>query len=199
MLSDTRLVLKSTFFQSRTMKKALLAAPVLCLMLLLMAARPFAEVELIKKRVLSERVEILIPKGFEVMSEQQMDFNYAKAQSRPSVIYTNNKEASISFAYTDNTADQDMIEMYEATFYKTYTKQFKEAKWYNHGVKEVNGRKVGYLELMKPDVNREVYTLVFFSDVEGKLLMCTFTCADRQKPEWENVAKQIMSSFKANG
>lgn len=181
------------------MKKVLLFPATLCLMLLLTAFRPFAEVELIKKRVLSERVEILIPKGFEVMSEQQMDFNYAKAQSRPSVIYTNSKEASLAFTYTDNTADQDMIDMYSESFYKTYTKQFKEAKWYNHGVKEVNGRKVGYLELMKPDVNREVYTLVFFSDVEGKLLMCTFTCADRQKPEWENVAKQIMSSFKANG
>ena len=181
------------------MKKALLSAPLICLMLLLMAARPFAEVEMVKKRVLSERVEILIPKGFEVMSEQQMDFNYAKAQSRPSVIYTNSKEASIAFSYTDNTADQDMIEMYSDNFYKIYAKQFKEAKWFNHGVKDVNGRKVGYMELMKPELGHEVYQLIFFTDVEGKLLMCTFTCADRQKPEWETVAKQIMNSIKANG
>jgi hypothetical protein len=181
------------------MKKVILLPVSLCLMLLLTAFRPYAEVELIKKRVLSERVEILIPKGFEVMSEQQMDFNYAKAQSRPSVIYTNSKEASISFTYTDNTADQDMIDMYADNFYKTYSKQFKEAKWFANGVKEVSGRKVGYLELMKPELGHEVYQLIFFTDVEGKLLMCTFTCADRQKPEWETVAKQIMSSFKTNG
>ncbi|TGE21759.1 hypothetical protein E5K00_15940 [Hymenobacter aquaticus] len=180
------------------MKKALLA-PVLLLTLLLSAFRPFAEVEMIKKRVLSERVEILIPKGFEVMSEQQMDFNYAKAQSRPSVIYTNNKEASIAFTYTDNTADQDMIDMYAENFYKMYSKQYKEAKWFNKGVKEVNGRKIGFMELMKPELGHEVYNLVFFTDVEGKLLMCNFTCADRQKPEWEAVAKQIMASFKSNG
>ncbi|MCC2547234.1 hypothetical protein LJY25_12320 [Hymenobacter sp. BT175] len=180
------------------MKKALLL-PILSLMLVLMAARPAAEVELIKKRVLSERVEILIPKGFEVMSEQQMDFAYAKAQSRPSVIYTNNNLASIAFSYTDNTADQDMIDMYADTFYKTYTKQYKEAKWFSNGVKSVNGRKVGYMELMKPELGHEVYTFIFFTDVEGKLLMCTFTCADRQKPEWETVAKQIMGSFKTNG
>ncbi|MBT2556162.1 hypothetical protein J7E24_00035 [Hymenobacter sp. ISL-91] len=180
------------------MKKALLTLPVLFLMVLLMAARPFAEVELIKKRVLSERVEILIPKGFDVMSEEQMDFNYAKSQSRPSVIYTNNKEVSLAFSYTDNTADQDMMDMYHDNFYKIYTKQYKEAKWFSHGVKEVSGRKVGYLELMKPELGRESYTFIFFTDVEGKLLMCTFTCADRQKPEWENVAKQIMGSFKSN-
>ncbi len=181
------------------MKKVLLIAPVLCLMVLLMAAHPFAEVELVKKRVLSERVEILIPKGFEVMSEQQMDFNYAKSQSRPSVIYTNSKEASLSFSYTDNTADQDMVDMYHDNFYKIYSKQFKGATWFSHGVKEVNGRKVGYLELMKPELGHEVYNFIFFTDVEGKLLMCTFTCADRQKPEWENISKQIMGSFKANG
>ncbi|QIX61219.1 hypothetical protein FY528_03235 [Hymenobacter lutimineralis] len=180
------------------MKKALLL-PVLSLMLLLMAARPAAEVELIKKRVLSERVEILIPKGFEVMSEQQMDFLYAKAQSRPSLIYTNNKQASISFTYTDNTADQDMIQMYTDNFIKTYSKQFPDARWFGKGLKEISGRQVGYLELMKPELGHEVYNLIFFTDVEGKLLMCTFTCADRQKPEWEMVAKQIMNSFKSNG
>jgi len=179
------------------MKKALLF-PALLLSILLMAARPFAEIELIKKQVLSERVEILIPTGFEVMSEQQMDFNYAKAQSRPSVIYTNSKEASLAFAYTDNEADQDMIDMYADTFHKTYLKQFKGATWFNNGVREINGRKVGYLELMKPELGHEVYTLIFFTDVEGKLLMCTFTCADRQKPEWETVAKQIMGSIKTN-
>ena len=179
------------------MKKALLF-PAFCLLVLVMAARPFTEVELIKKHVLSERVEILIPKGFEVMSEQQMDFNYAKAQSRPSVIYTNSKEASLAFAYTDNAADQDMIDMYADTFHKTFLKQFKGATWFNNGVQEINGRKIGYLELMKPELGHEVYTLIFFTDVEGKLLMCTFTCADRQKPEWESVAKQIMGSLRTN-
>ena len=71
-----------------------------------MAARPASEIELVKKRVLSERVEILIPKGFEVMTEQQMDFAYAKAQSRPSVIFTNNNLISLAFNYSDNDADQ---------------------------------------------------------------------------------------------
>lgn len=197
MLGD-KLKLISTFFQSLIMKKVVLFPLSFCLMLLLAAFRPYAEVELIKKRVLSERVEILIPKGFEVMSEQQMDFNYARAQSRPSVIYTNSKEASLAFTYTDNTADQDMIDIYANNFYKTYSKQFKEAKWFGNGVKEISGRKVGYLELMKPELGHEVYQLIFFTDVEGKLLMCTFTCADRQKPEWETVAKQIMASVKTN-
>jgi hypothetical protein len=186
------------FFQSIIMKKVVLLPFTLCLLLVLTAFRPYAEIELIKKRVLSERVEILIPKGFEVMSEQQMDFNYARAQSRPSVIYTNSKEASLAFTYTDNTADQDMIDIYAVNFYKTYAKQFKEAKWFGNGIKEVSGRKVGYLELMKPELGHEVYQLIFFTDVEGKLLMCTFTCADRQKPEWETVAKQIMGSFRTN-
>ncbi|MDO7873330.1 hypothetical protein Q5H93_01210 [Hymenobacter sp. ASUV-10] len=171
----------------------------LCLMgLFLMAARPMAEIELVKKRVLSERVEILIPKGFEVMSEQQMDFAYAKAQSRPSVIFTNNNLVSLAFNYSENEADQDMVEIYAASFAKTYHKQFKDATWFGDGIKHINNRKVGYLEFMKPEMGHEVYTLVFFTDVDGKLMICTFNCADRQKPDWEPVAKQIMLSLKAN-
>lgn len=164
----------------------------------LMAARPASEIEMVKKHVLSERVEILIPKGFEVMSEQQMDFNYAKAQSRPSVIFTNNNLVSLAFNYSENEADQDMIDIYAASFSKTYHKQYKDAVWFGDGVKNINNRKVGFLEFMKPEMGHEVYTLVFFTDVQGKLMLCTFNCADRQKPDWEPIAKQIMLSLKAN-
>ncbi|WP_375416933.1 hypothetical protein [uncultured Hymenobacter sp.] len=166
---------------------------------LLMAARPASEIELVKKRVLSERVEILIPKGFEVMSEQQMDFAYAKAQSRPSVMFTNNNLITLAFNYSDNEADQDMVGVYAGSFTKTYQKQFKNATWIGDGVKEINGRKVGFLEFMRPELGHEVYTLTFFTDVEGKLLIVTFNCSPQQKAEWEVVAKKIMGSLKANG
>lgn len=155
-------------FINTSMKSTLL----LCILgFLLTAARPLSEIELVKKRVLSERVEILIPKGFEVMTEQQMDFAYAKAQSRPSVIFTNNNLISLAFNYSDNDADQDMVDVYSASFGKTYHKQYKEATWFGDGVKNINNRKVGYLEFMKPEMGHEVYTLVFFTDVEGKLMI----------------------------
>jgi len=178
--------------------KALLLFILVSCASLLMAARPASEIELIKKRVLSERVEVLIPKGFEVMTEQQMDFTYAHASSRPSVVFTNNNLVSLSFAYTDNEADQDMVAVYQTSFAKAYHKQYKNATWFGEGIKEVSNRHVGYLEFMKPEMNREVYTLVFFTDVQGKLLICTFNCADRQKPEWEPLAKKIMASLRAN-
>ena len=163
-----------------------------------MAARPAAEIELIKKRVLSERVEVLIPKGFEVMTEQQMDFAYAHASSRPSVVFTNNNLVSLAFNYSENDADQDMVQVYQDSFAKAYHKQYNKTTWFSEGVKEVGGRKVGYLEYMKPEMGHEVYTLVFFTDVQGKLLIVTFNCAPQQKPEWEVVAKKIMASLKAN-
>ena len=167
--------------------------------LLLTAARPLSEVELVKKNVLSERVELLIPKGFELMSEQQMDANYGTAQSRPSVMFTNNNLVTLALNYTDNEADQDMVDIYTASYVKSQHKQYKEATWFGDGIKTINNRKVGYLEFMKPEMGHEVYTLMFFTDVEGKLMICTFNCADRQKPDWEPVAKQIMLSLKALG
>jgi hypothetical protein len=179
--------------------KTLVLSLLTCGASMLMAARPAAEIELIKKRVLSERVEVLIPKGFEVMTEQQMDFAYAHASSRPSVVFTNNNLVSLAFNYSDNDADQDMVDVYEGTFAKAYHKQYSKTTWFSEGVKEVGNRKVGYLEFMKPEMGHEVYTLVFFTDVQGKLLICTFNCADRQKPEWEPLAKRILNSLHANG
>jgi hypothetical protein len=114
------------------------------------------------------------------------------------VVFTNNNLVTLSFNYSDNEADQDMVDVYQTNFSKTYHKQYKQTTWFGEGVKEVSGRKVGYLEFMKPEMGHEVYTLVFFTDVQGKLLICTFNCADRQKPEWEPLAKKILNSLKAN-
>ena len=178
--------------------KALLFTALASCASLLMAARPASEIELVKKRVLSERVELLIPKGFEVMTEPQMDFQYAHASSRPNVVFTNNNLVTLALTYSDNDADQDMVEIYETNFAKGYHKQFKQTTWFSEGVKEVGGHKVGYLEFMKPEMGHEVYTLIFLTDVQGKLMIATFNCADRQKTEWEPLAKKIMASLKTN-
>lgn len=166
---------------------------------ILIAAKPLPDIELLKKRILNERVEILIPRGFEVMTEQQMDIVYARAQRRPNLIFTNNNSIRIVFSYSDNGADQDMVDFYLYSFRKSLQQQYKNAPWFGDGIKNINNRKVGYVEFMKPEMGHQVYTLVFFTDVEGKLLICTFDCSDRQKPEWQPIAKQIMLSLKAEG
>ena len=49
---------------------------------------------------------------------------------RPSVVFTNNNLVTLAFNYSDNEADQDMVEVYQTSFSKAYHKQYKQTTWF---------------------------------------------------------------------
>jgi len=63
-------------------------------------------------------------------------------------------------------------------------------------VSEINGRKVGYLEFITPVIDTDIYNLMFFTDLDGQLLLGTFNCTKRSIDEWQSTAKEIMNSLK---
>ena len=97
---------------------------------------------------------------------------------------------------TENKANQDLIEPYKDNFVKTFKNMYPSADWKDSGVKMINGKKFGFLELVTPAVDTEIYNLMFFTDLNGKLLLCTFNCTKKDIKEWETTAKEIMNSLK---
>lgn len=61
---------------------------------------------------------------------------------------------------------------------------------------EINGRKVGYLELVTPGLDTDIYNLMFFTDLDGRLLLCSFNCVIRDLEQWQDKAKEIMYSLR---
>ncbi|MFY7729462.1 MAG: hypothetical protein ACOVRN_08100 [Flavobacterium sp.] len=54
---------------------------------------------------------------------------------------------------------------------------------------------MGYIELVTPALDTDIYNLMFFTDLNGKLLICTFNCTKKDMEEWTPVAKEIMNSL----
>lgn len=148
-----------------------------------------------KKAILNDRVEVLVPADFEVMSEELMRVKYP-SERRPTLVYSD-KAASVNVAFnhTTNRATQAQLEAYKNNFVATFKNMYPTAEWLGSGVKEINGRKVGYLELVTPAVDQKVYNLMFFTDLDGRLLLATFNCVDRKRKDWLEPAQQIMHSL----
>ena len=152
--------------------------------------------ELEIKSILNDRVEIKLPKEFQIMSEEMVSLKYP-SERRPTLIYTNESGGiNVAFNLTENKANQDIIDPYKDNFVKTFKNMYPSADWKDNGVKIINGKKVGFLELVTPAIDTEIYNLMFFTDLEGKLLLCTFNCTKKDIKEWETTAKEIMSSLK---
>jgi hypothetical protein len=174
-------------------KLKLLTISLICLSLL---SATFASIDLQTKSLLNNKVELKIPKDFKVMSEEMMKIKYP-SERRPTLVYTNTSGGiNVALNLTNNKANQNMILPYKDNFVNTFKNMYPSADWKSSGIKEINGRKVGYLELTTPAVDTKVYNLMFFTDIDGQLLLCTFNCTEKSIKEWEPTAKEIMQSLK---
>lgn len=175
--------------------KALKYVPYVFLLFILLSFS-MAGIELEKKILLGNKVELKIPKGFDIMSEEMAKLKYP-TDRRPTLIYTD-AEGTINVALnlTTNKATQAQMPAYKDNFVKTFRNLYPSAEWKQTGVKEVNGRKVGYIELITPAIDTKVYNLIFFTDLNGQLLLCTFNCTEKNIGQWQPAAKEIMASLK---
>jgi hypothetical protein len=153
-------------------------------------------IDLEKKTIFNNKIEILLPKEFEVMTEEMMAIKYPNGR-RPTLVYTDEAGGvNVAFNHTASQAASGQIDTYKESMESTFKNIYPSATWKGTGVKEINGKKVGYLELITPAIDTKIYNLIFFTDFEGRLLLCTFNCVEKKQKEWTESAKQIMSSLK---
>lgn len=153
-------------------------------------------IDLETKSLLNEQIELKIPKGFKIMSEELINIKYP-SQRRPTLVYTSESGGiNVALNLTQNKASQQMITTYKDNFVKTFKNIYPSAVWKDSGEKTINGRKVGFLELVTPAIDTEIYNLMFFTDLDDKLLICTFNCTKKDIDKWTPTANEIMNSLK---
>lgn len=151
--------------------------------------------ELIKTSVIKNKVSILIPKNFSYMSEEMIKAKYPM-ETRPTLVYSDkNGTVNVAVNSTPHKARSGDIKQYKDIFEQTFKNTYPSAKWISSGVKDIKGKKTGYLELVTPAIDTEIYNLIFFTDLDGKLLMCTFNCMIKDMKKWKGAAHKIMESL----
>ncbi|MBY0087029.1 hypothetical protein HP567_028495 [Brevibacillus sp. M2.1A] len=149
------------------------------------------------KKVLNDKVEILIPKGFTVMSEEMAKTKYPM-ENRPTLIYTDEKGSiNIAFSHTETPIQEDsLIKDLKDPMKQAFSNMYKDATWYRDEVIQINGKNVGVFELLTPAADTKIYNLIFFTELDGKMLMTTFNCTEAQMEEWKPLAQEILMSYK---
>lgn len=156
------------------------------------------DVTLEERNLLEDRVSILVPDNFAPMTEELMALKYP-SEGRPSLVLTNETGGiNLAFNHTASRATQNDMESYKSYLEKTFKRTYSGSDWKGSGVKEINGRKFGYLEFVSQAIDTEIYNLMFFTDLDGKLLICSFNCTKKNIKQWEPIGKEIMNSTKIN-
>lgn len=153
-------------------------------------------VELEKMALLEGKIELLMPKGWKPMSEELIKIKYPGARP-PKLVYSDATGAiSVAFNHTDSKASAENLEKYKEVLKGSLENAYPDAEWEDHGIKDFNGKKAGYFKLITETPSDKIYNYMVFTDLDGKLLICSFNCTSKKMKEWKPVAEQIMGSLK---
>jgi hypothetical protein len=145
-----------------------------------------------------KKIELTVPALFAEMSKDDIQKRFSRG-TPPDIVYSDKKGSpSISISLKNNKISQETIAEYVDLIEKSVTTPLPETKTIEKGKKVINERNVGYIILVTPSVNGEIYNYMFFTDVDNKLLICNFSCMNSALDKWEVLAKVIAASLKVN-
>lgn len=153
-----------------------------------------------KKKVslFENKVELTIPELFSEMSKEDIQKRFNRG-TPPDFVFAEKKGIpSISITLRNNKITQETVAQYVNLVENSITGPIPEAKTLRKGTRTINKRKVGYVILVTPSLNGEVYNYMFFTDFGNKLLICNFNCMNRSVAEWGDIAESIASSLTVN-
>ncbi len=154
------------------------------------------KVELEKKRILNNRVEILLPRGFSIMSEEKAKMKYP-SERRPTLIYTNQDDTvNVVFDHTSTKISVGQLYEYKKNLRKTLESIYPSADWFDDKVIKIGGRDVGTLQLLTPAIDIKIYNSMFFTELDGKLLLASVNCTEEKMKDWKSAAREIMNSLR---
>ena len=155
----------------------------------------FTPIELEKKIILDNKVEILMPKEWKPMSEELIKRKYPGTHP-PQLVYSDvSGGISLAFNHTDTKASPAILEKHREVLKTSLENAYPHSLWEEEGIKEINGKKVGFFRLITDTPNDRIYNYIVFTDLDGKLLICSFNCVEKKLKDWKPVAQEIMNSM----
>jgi hypothetical protein len=146
--------------------------------------------------ILNNKVELLMPSDFGIMSEDMLMTKYPSG-NRPTLVYSNDDgTVNLAVNHTMNRMTLDQLEEAKGVFVGQFEQMYPSAKWYQKEITQINGRDFVVLELITPAVDSQIYNLMFITSLEDRMLMFSFNCTKSQMGEWQSQGQQIMKSVK---
>lgn len=153
-----------------------------------------SEHELTRRRILSGKASMLIPRDFVVMDTGTIALKYPSAGHRPSEVYTTPKGSiNIALNHTKNAANDTELEAVKETMNAQLNRP--PIDFIRSEVRQVNGKKFIVMEFVSQAADTRIYNLMAITSLEGRLAMITFNCTESQMKEWVPTGKKMISSI----
>lgn len=160
--------------------------------------QPSTNVELEKKEVLQKKLQVLVPKSWKALPAMLIKTKYPGPQPPQEVFADTSGKLSLAFNHTDSKLLVSQLHTYSNVLKASLKKANPNAQWLQSGFIHVEGKEIGYFKLVTGQNGQKIFNQVFFTVLQGRLLLGTFNCTEIKLESWKLIADQIMYSVHLN-
>ena len=149
-----------------------------------------------ERLLMDGKIAIRIPNSFDVLPQELMMLKYPN-ERRPQLILTDDSFIiNVTFNHTNSTVVNEEIENFKTVMLKTLQSLQPDSQYFENGVKVINGRNVGFFDVLSRSSDGEIYNWMFCVELEGRALLCSLNCTADLIDIWKPIFKGVMDSFR---
>lgn len=140
--------------------------------------------------------KLLAPADFTEMSAAQIAEDYGTSEAPDLVLTNKDNTVNLALSKPENTLSDSQISDYLDAIEQVF--DAADAKDIKTKLTEINGHKVGEIEMVTDYTDEDIYNHMIFFSYNGKLAVISFNCLDDIRDEWGKVGEEMMKSLIIN-
>lgn len=154
------------------------------------------KVEVMEQSLLDGKMTIRMPKLFSKMSTELAALKYP-SDRRPNLIYTDESlSINLAFNLTPHRLQEEGVAAFQENMIDILEQAQPSADWLDTDVLKIDEKTVGFLEIITPAIDGDIFNLMFFASIEGIALIGTFNCMEEDLETWRPIARAMMESLR---
>ena len=158
-------------------------------------------VPVIDQHTMDGKISFRMPKIFSIMPAELASLKYP-SERRPNIIFTDESSTiNLAFNKTSHSLPDEGVAEFQENMIDVLKQAQPAAEWFDTDVIKIDDKTVGFIEVITPAIDGEIFNLMFFVSIDGKALIGTFNCMEEDTETWRPIARAIMETiqFAPNG
>ncbi|KGR87814.1 hypothetical protein CD31_05200 [Lysinibacillus boronitolerans JCM 21713 = 10a = NBRC 103108] len=154
------------------------------------------KIGVMEQSLLDGKMTIRMPKLFSKMSTELAALKYP-SDRRPNLIYTDESSSiNLAFNLTPHRLQEEGVAAFQENMIDILEQAQPSADWLDTDVLKIDEKTVGFLEIITPAIDGDIFNLMFFASIEGIALIGTFNCMEEDLETWRPIARAMMESLR---
>lgn len=161
------------------------------IILLLLPFISFSQINLKPKEIFDGKIQVSIP--IELTESE----NPLSPENDDILFVNEDREVILSISYTDEKLNPNQFHAYQRFLIRGLREDFPDIVIVDSGVVKNDSTQIGFIECQQAIKGKIVYSSIYFTSVDGRILKITLEYAEEYQAQWKNVSKDIMGTLKS--